>query len=110
VTADAGEDVEKLSHPLLVGFQAGTTTLENILEVSQKNGHCIITSGPSYTTPGHIPPNSPLYKKDTCSTMLISAFFYNTQKLVRTQMSLNRGMDTENAVHVYNGVLLSFFF
>jgi hypothetical protein len=31
-----------------------------------------------------------------------------SQKLERTQMSLNRGMDTENVVHLYNGVLLSY--
>jgi hypothetical protein len=30
------------------------------------------------------------------------------QKLERTQMSLNRGMDTENVVHLHNGVLLSY--
>jgi hypothetical protein len=33
---------------------------------------------------------------------------YNSQKLERTQMSLNNGMDTENVVHLYNGVLLSY--
>jgi hypothetical protein len=26
----------------------------------------------------------------------------------RTQMPLNRGMDTENVVHLHNGVLLSY--
>ena len=34
-----------------------------------------------------------------------SSIIYNSQKLVRTQMSLNRGMDTENVIHLYNGVL-----
>jgi hypothetical protein len=33
---------------------------------------------------------------------------YNSQKLERTQMSLNRGMDTENVVHLHNGVLSSY--
>jgi hypothetical protein len=33
---------------------------------------------------------------------------YNSKKLERTQMSLNRGMDTENLIHLYNGVLLSY--
>ena len=32
---------------------------------------------------------------------------YNSQKLERTQMPLNRGMDTKNVVHLHNGVLLS---
>jgi hypothetical protein len=30
------------------------------------------------------------------------------QKLERTQVPLNRGMDTENVVHLHNGVLLSY--
>ena len=36
-----------------------------------------------------------------------SSLIYNNQKLERTQMSFNRGMDTENVVHLYNGILLS---
>jgi hypothetical protein len=35
-------------------------------------------------------------------------FVYNSQKLERTQMPLNRGMGTENMVHLHNGVLLSY--
>ena len=38
-----------------------------------------------------------------------SSLIYNSQKLERTQMSLNRGMDTENVVHLHNGVLLSYY-
>jgi hypothetical protein len=37
-----------------------------------------------------------------------SSLIYNSMKLKRTQMSLNRGMDTENVVHVHNGVLRSY--
>jgi hypothetical protein len=33
---------------------------------------------------------------------------YSIQKLERTKMSLNRGMDTENVVHLHNEVLLSY--
>ena len=37
----AGKDVEKEEHPpLLMGLQAGTTTLEISLLVPQKIGHC----------------------------------------------------------------------
>jgi hypothetical protein len=32
-----------------------------------------------------------------------SSHIYNSQKLETTQMSLNRGMDTENVVLVHNG-------
>jgi hypothetical protein len=38
----------------------------------------------------------------------MSVAIYNSQKLERTQMPLNRGMDTENVVHLHNGVLLSY--
>ena len=38
-----------------------------------------------------------------------SSLIYNSQKLERTQMSLNRGMDTENVVHLHNGQLLSYY-
>ena len=39
-TAEAGEYVEKRStHPLLVGLQAGTTSLDVSLVVPQKIGH-----------------------------------------------------------------------
>jgi hypothetical protein len=35
-----------------------------------------------------------------------SSFIYNSQMLESTQMSLNRGIDTENVVHLHNDVLL----
>ena len=38
-----------------------------------------------------------------------SSLIYNSQKLERMQMSLNRRMDTENVVHLHNGILLSYF-
>ena len=37
-----------------------------------------------------------------------SSLIYNRQKLERTQMPLNRGMDTENVVYLHNGILLSY--
>jgi hypothetical protein len=45
------------------------------------------------------PEHIPTCKKD---------HIYNSQKVERTQMSLNREMDTENVVHLHNGVLLSY--
>jgi hypothetical protein len=36
-----------------------------------------------------------------------SSLIYNSQNLERTQMFLNRGMDTENVLHLHNGVLVS---
>jgi hypothetical protein len=37
-----------------------------------------------------------------------SNFIYNSQKLERTQMSLNSIMDKANVVHLHNGILLSY--
>jgi hypothetical protein len=37
-----------------------------------------------------------------------SSLIYISQKLKRTQMFLNRGMDTENVVHLHNGVLFRY--
>jgi hypothetical protein len=36
-----------------------------------------------------------------------TSLIYTSQKLERTQMSLDRGMDTENVVYLHNEVLLS---
>ena len=36
------------------------------------------------------------------------SLIYNSQELERTKMSLNRGMDIEIVVHLYNGVLLGY--
>ena len=37
-----------------------------------------------------------------------SSLIYNSQKLERTQMPFNRGMDTENVVHLHNAILISY--
>jgi hypothetical protein len=61
--------------PLLVGLQAGTTTLEISLAVPQKFGHST-TGGSRNTSPGHIYPEEVLTgNKDTCSTMFIAVLF-----------------------------------
>ena len=52
---------------------------------------------------GIYPEDSPACNKGTCSPMFIAAFFM----IARTQMSLSRGMDTENVVYLHNGILLS---
>jgi hypothetical protein len=39
---------------------------------------------------------------------VLRSFIYNSQKLEGTQMSFNRGIDTENVIHLHNGVLLSY--
>jgi hypothetical protein len=60
--------------PLLVGLQAGTTTLESSLAVPQKIGH-ITLEDPSIHLLAIYPEDVPTGKKDTCSTMFIAALF-----------------------------------
>ena len=37
------------------------------------------------------------------------SLIYNSQNLETTQVPLNRGMGTENVVHLRNGVLFSYY-
>jgi hypothetical protein len=37
-----------------------------------------------------------------------SSLIYNRWKLERTQLSFNKGMGTENGVHLHNGVILTY--
>jgi hypothetical protein len=37
-----------------------------------------------------------------------SSLLYNSQKLERTQILLNKGVDTKNVVHLHNGALISY--
>ena len=89
----------------MVGLQAGATTLEISLAVPQKTGNDT-SRGPGYTTPSIYLEDSPACNKDTCCTYVHSSPIYNSQKLERTQMSLNGGMDTENVVYLHYGVPL----
>ena len=68
----------------------------------------VLPENPAILLLGIYPRDVPPYHKDTCSTMFIAALFVIAKKLETTQMSLNKGMDTENVVHLQNGVLLSY--
>jgi hypothetical protein len=96
--------------PLLVGFQAGTNTLEISLVVLQKIGYSSNWWSSCIPIVVIYPKDSPTHKKNTCSTMFIyvhSSLIYNSLKQERTQIPLNRGMDTENVIYLHNGILLS---
>lgn len=93
--------------PLLVGLQTGTTILKISLEVPQKIGHWTAW-GSSYTSLGHIPKRCSNIQQRHMLHYVHSSLIYNSQKLERTQMPFNRGMDTENVVHLHNGILLSY--
>jgi hypothetical protein len=108
VIADASEDVEKEEHSSIVCRIASWYKHSGIsLVVPQKLEHST-TGVPGYTTLEHIPRRFPKCNKGTCSTMFIAALFIIARIWEKTQMSLNRGMDTENMVHLHNGILLSY--
>jgi hypothetical protein len=67
----------------------------------------VLPEDPAIALLGIYPEDAPACNKDTCSTMFIAAVF-NSQKLERAQMSLNRGMNTEHVVHLQNEVPLSY--
>ena len=93
--------------PLLVGLQACTTTLEISLAVPQKIGNST-TGGSRYISSRHMPRRYPNRLEGHMLHYVHSSLIYNSQKLERTQMFHNRGIDTENVVHLHNGVLLSY--
>jgi hypothetical protein len=53
---------------------------------------------------GIYPEHVPTCNKDTCSTMFIAASFIITRSWKEPKMSLNRGMETENVVHLYSAI------
>jgi hypothetical protein len=76
VTEDAGEDVEKKdTPPLLVGFQAGTTTLEISLVDFLRKLNIVLPEDPAIPLLGIYLEDAPTCNKDTCSTMFIAALF-----------------------------------
>jgi len=76
--------------------------------------YIVLPEDPDILFLGIYPQNAPTYNKGTCPTMFIAGLFYNSQKLERTQMFFNIGMDTKDVVHngstniLHNGVLFSY--
>ena len=104
MTTHIGKDVEKEEHSSIAGgLQTCTTTLDIILVVPQKM-EIDLPEEPSI-------PLLDIYPKDILQGHM---FYYvhirllcDGQKLETTQMPHDRRMDTENVVHLYNGILLS---
>jgi hypothetical protein len=98
---------KRITPPLLVGLQACKTTLEISLAVPQKIGQVYYRRIPQYFSWEYI---QKMFQPVEGHMLhyVHSSLIYNSQKLESTQMPLNRGIDTENVVHLHNGVLLSY--
>ena len=68
----------------------------------------VLPEDPAIPLLGIYPEDVPTCNKDTFSTMFLSALFIVARSLKKTQISFNRGMDTENVIYLHNGVLLRY--
>ena len=48
-----------------------------------------------------------LTQENTCHLSFHSSTIYNRQAMEAAQMSINRQMDKENIIYIYNGILIS---
>ena len=91
---------------LLVGMQTGAATLENSMEVPQKIKNKT-TLRPSNCTTRYL---SKGYRCDVLKGHMhhnvYSSTIDNSQSMERAQLFIDRRMGKENAVYIYNGVLL----
>jgi hypothetical protein len=69
---------KKNTPPLLVGLQAGTTTLEIILVLPQKLD-IVLLEDPTIPLLGIYPEHAPTCNKDTCYTMFLTALFITSK-------------------------------
>jgi hypothetical protein len=92
--------------PLLVGLQACTTTLETSLWFLRELD-IVLPEDRAISLLGIYPEDGPMDDRKTCSTKFKAAL-YIIPEAERTQMSLNRGMDTEHIEILHSGILLSY--
>jgi len=106
VTADAGEDSEKEEHYSKVGGIV-ITLYQHQSRVFSENWTLYYLRTQLYYSWAY---NQMMLQHIKMNMLhyVHNSLIYNSQKLERTQMPFNRGMETENVVHLHNGVLLSY--
>jgi hypothetical protein len=97
---------KKNTPPLLVGLQAGTTTLEISLAVLRKL-EIDISEDPAILL-GIYPKDSPIYNKDTYSTLFIAALFIIARSWKEPRCTSTEEWIQKNGVHLHSGVLLHY--
>jgi hypothetical protein len=70
--------------------------------------YIVLPEDPAIQFLGIYPEDVPTCNKDNMLHYVLSTLIYNSQKLKRNQMSLNRRMYTEYVVHLHSGVLLNY--
>ena len=104
-TINAGEGVEEREPSCTVGGNVNWYSRYGEQYGGSLKSKTKITIWPSNPTTGHIPwenrnSKRTMYHNVHCSTI------YNSQDMEATQMSINRWMDKEDVVPIYNGILL----
>ena len=95
------------SPTLLVGMQAGAATVENSMELPQRVENRATLQHRNCTT-GYVPQRYKCSeKKGHMHPSVHSSNVHNSQTVEGAEMPFNRGMDKEDVVHIYNGILLS---
>ena len=91
---------------LLVEMWTGTATLENFVEVP-KELKIELPYDPAIALLGIYPKDTDAVKlRDTCTPMFIAAMSKNSQTVEGASVSIERWMDKEDVVYVYNGILV----
>ena len=85
-------------------MSVGAAIMENTMEVPQKTKNSVAIWS-SNRTPGNISAQSYNSKRYMHSYVHRSTI-HNSQDMETTQMTIDRWMDKEDVVHIYNGILL----
>jgi hypothetical protein len=96
--------------PLLVELQTCITTLKSIWRFLRKL-EIDLPEDSAVPLLGIYPKNIPPYHKGMCSTMFILALFVIARSWKQPRFpttDTDTEMDTENVVHLHNGILLSY--
>ena len=92
------DDVVKLEASCTVKMETGEAKLERSMEVLQTTNHVVIWPSKSQEKWKNV-------HTKTCTWKFIATLHINSQKVKTIQMAINWGMDKQNVVYSYNGIL-----
>ena len=87
-------------------MQIGAAIMKNSMAFTQKTKNRVAIWSSNLTT-RHINRQKPISSKDAFTPMFIAALFRNNQDMETILISIDRWMDKEDIVCIYNAVLLS---